>query len=129
LFFFRQSNDSPKASIFVKVDTLRDGSSFVSSTFKNNLVTTLQLVSQGLEGLYDTQSKESSTHQYSLISRGCTLIHLPRSRFKEMMDAATLKAIKPFVKTFPSDEDLCHEFAENVKWNSFKQGLVDSVLK
>ena len=83
---------------------------------------------QGLEPLFDDHKPAHLTHRFSMVSKGCTLIHVPRSRFKEMADDVTMEKVKALLTMYPSDLDLCQSFLQKSEWDSFKHGLVEDVV-
>lgn len=97
--------------IYVKVDTLRDGECF------------------GLEKMFDTgRSRGSAGGMVSLVSQGCELIHVPRTKFLEMADDATLSHIHGMLKSYPKDDGLCERFLEKSRWDAYKQEVVEKVV-
>ena len=66
--------------------------------------------------------------QYSMVSKGCTVVHLSRNKLREMLDDKTIKRIEPFVKTYPSDQELCNRFLSKSEWDHYKHSLVENVV-
>ena len=48
---------------------------------------TIALHFQGLEAMFE----DYVPHRYSMVSKGCIVIHIPRSTFKELVGGETLK--------------------------------------
>ena len=71
----------------------------------------------------------SPTRSFVLVSRGCEVIHVPKTRFKELSDGATITELLKREREYPSDGDLCRRFLAKVQWESYKRTVVDGVLE
>ena len=77
---------------------------------------------QGLGSLYHADEEERRCQeQYSLISKGCMIVHVPRNRFLQLADAETLERVRRDVRHYPSELQLRHQFVANSLWDTCKQ--------
>ena len=77
---------------------------------------------QGLGSLYHADEEERRCQeQYSLISKGCMIVHVPRNRFLQLADAETLERVRRDVRHYPSELQLRHQFVANSLWDTYKQ--------
>ncbi len=81
---------------------------------------------QGLDSLFEKGHTLTTT--YSLVSQGCELIHVPRAKFRELADNDTLKEIQFTLRKYPNDEQLCKQFLDNSKWDSYKRELIETIV-
>ena len=65
----------------------------------------LWYILQGLEKLFEGHDIEGGDF-VSLVSQGCEVIHVPRTKFIEMSDEGTLARIKNMLKNYPK---VCYE--------------------
>ena len=90
------------------------------------------VVLQGLEALFvdslDPGQSPDPGQRYSMVSKGCSLIQVPRKRFREMAPPQTLDAIRATLVTYPSDVTLARHFVVRSHWDDYRRHVVQSVL-
>ncbi|XP_072030370.1 uncharacterized protein [Amphiura filiformis] len=94
-----------QAGVYVKVDSLGPGQCF------------------GLE-----TAVRASMPKLSVVSRGCEIIRVSMSKFREYADKTTRSKAEDMFTRCPSDFTLWNSFKKQNHWNNFKNGVVSDVL-
>ena len=63
----------------------------------------------------------SRKESYSVVSKGCMIIHVPKTRFVDIADEPSLKLVRQEVRHYPSEQVLMERFVDNNLWDAYKQ--------
>ncbi|XP_023932306.1 cyclic nucleotide-binding domain-containing protein 2-like [Lingula anatina] len=96
---------SAPPGVFLRVDTLKPGDYF------------------GLESL------TKPTCHVSVVSKGTTVILVPKTKFLELANPKTLQKLQKIEHVYPSDDELCRKFLAINEWQNYKHKLMIYLLQ
>ena len=79
---------------------------------------------QGLATVFESGNNAEANGRrecYSVVSKGCMIIHVPKSRFVDLADEASLELVRKEVRHYPSEQVLLQRFIDNNLWDAYKQ--------